>query len=95
MELSKDLSFPKTLTTLASNPGYGTVYASGSSVYMINDSNELYDLTLGNGYMLLTEYNTPGTYIWNKRGDLDYLQVICVGAGGNGSPGLCILIEYF
>ena len=59
MELSKDLSFPKTLIPLTSNLGYGTVYTSGSSVYMINDSNELYDLTLGNGYMLLTEYTTP------------------------------------
>jgi hypothetical protein len=87
MELSKDLSFPKTLTTLASNSGYGTVYASGSSVYMINDSNELYDLTLGNGYMLLTEYNTPGTYTWNKQSDIDYLQVICVGGGGGGGGG--------
>jgi len=87
MELSKDLSFPKTLIPLTSNSGYGTVYASGSSIYMINDSNELYDLTLGNGYMLLTEYDTPGTYTWNKRSDLDYLQVICVGAGGGGGGG--------
>jgi hypothetical protein len=87
MELSKDLSFPKTLIPLTSNSGYGTVYTSGSSVYMINDSNELYDLTLGNGYMLLTEYNTPGTYTWNKRGDLDYLQVVCVGGGGGGGGG--------
>lgn len=87
MELSKDLSFPKTLTSLTSNSGYGTIYASGSVVYMINDSNELYDLTLGNGYMVITEYVTPGTYTWTKRDDIDYLQVICVGAGGGGGGG--------
>ena len=87
MELSKDLSFPKTSTSLTSNSGYGTIYASGSVVYMVNDSNELYDLTLGNGYMFLTEYNTPGTYTWTKRSDIDYLQVICVGGGAGGGGG--------
>lgn len=78
-----------------SGTGLATVYVSasasglptGDTIYMTNDEGETYDLTLSNGYIIVREYTTPGTYTWSKPGGIDYIQVVCVGGGGGGGGG--------
>jgi hypothetical protein len=72
--------------------GTGVIYASGSKMYFENSTGSIFPLG-GPGYIIVKEYtgSNPGggtlTYTWDKPLNINYIQVICVGAGGGGGNG--------
>jgi hypothetical protein len=77
------------------NVGTGALFASGNAIYFENSAGIIYPLgaTADGGYIRVLEYtgSNPGggtiDYTWHKPGNLKYLQVVCVGAGGGGGSG--------
>ncbi len=65
--------------------GYGGLFVSASSIYMIDQDSEIYDLTDSKGYMRIVEYTSSGFY--SRPGNIAYIQVVCVGGGGGGGAG--------
>ena len=78
------MSAPATPTT-----GYGSVFASGSSLYFINSSGVISNLvgSSGGGYSIIREYT--GSATWTKPAGIYEIMVVCVGAGGGGGGGRC------
>jgi hypothetical protein len=72
-------SFPATPSS-----GYGTLYASGSSLYYKNSSGIDYDLSIV-GSSSIQIYT--GSATWTKPTNIQYIKVICGGAGGGGGGG--------
>lgn len=66
--------------------GFGTLYASGSSLFFKNSSGTNYDLSIV-GSSSLTIYTSSGTYTYNTGSGIQYIKVICVGGGGGGASG--------
>jgi hypothetical protein len=64
--------------------GYGTLYASGSSLYYKNSSGIDYDLSVV-GSSSIQVYTSNAN--WTKPANLQYIKVICAGAGGGGGSG--------
>ena len=68
----------------APSSGFGTLYASGSSLYYKNSNGINYNLTLvGSGSVSV--FTGGGT--WTKPPNIKYIKVVCVGAGGGGGSG--------
>lgn len=65
--------------------GFGSVYASGSSLYFKNSSGTEFDLTKGRTNIIY--YNIPGPYTYFPPSNLTELFVVCVGAGAGGASG--------
>jgi hypothetical protein len=64
--------------------GFGTLYASGSSLYYKNSNGINYNLILvGSGSVSVF----TGGGIWTKPPNIKYIKVVCVGAGGGGGSG--------
>lgn len=64
--------------------GFGTLYASGSSLYYKNSNGVNYNLILvGSGSVSV--FVSSGT--WSKPSNIKYIKVVCVGAGGGGGSG--------
>jgi hypothetical protein len=79
-----------TMSTATTPPaGYGSVFASGSSLFFRNDTGTVFDLTAAgsSGYYTVREYTSSAS--WNKPTGMYELLVICVGAGGGGGSGRC------
>jgi hypothetical protein len=64
--------------------GFGTLYASGSSIFFKNSSGVNYNLTLA-GSSSVSVFTNSGT--WNKPSNIKYIKVICVSGGGGGGSG--------
>jgi hypothetical protein len=66
--------------------GYGTLYASGSSLFFKNSSGTNYNLSIvgSSSYAL---YTSSGTYTYNTGSGIQYIKVVCVGGGGGGGSG--------
>lgn len=64
--------------------GFGTLYASGSSLYYKNSNGINYNLTLA-GSGSVSVFTGGGT--WTKSPNIKYIKVVCVGAGGGGGSG--------
>jgi hypothetical protein len=78
-----DISFIKNPVSASTPPsGFGTVYASGSDLYFINDSGSLFNITSNN---IIREYTSSDT--WTRPAGIKEVLVICVGAGGGGGSG--------
>lgn len=73
--------------------GSGAIFTSGSRLCFENDLGFTSFLG-GPGYIRVLEYtgSNPGegtlTYTWTKPSNINYIQVICVGAGGGGGGGI-------
>jgi hypothetical protein len=68
--------------------GFGTLYASSSKLYFKNTSGTTYDLTTtggSGGYANILVYTSSAN--WTKQSGLQYIKVICAGAGGGGGSG--------
>ena len=69
--------------------GSGAIFTSGSRLCFENDLGSISFLG-GPGSIIVREYtgSNPGegtlTYTWTKPSNINYIQVICVGAGGGG-----------
>ena len=63
--------------------GFGTLYASGSSLFFKNSSGTNYDLSVV-GSSSFTVYTSSGTYTYNTGSGIQYIKVVCVGGGGGG-----------
>ena len=64
--------------------GYGTLYASGSSLYFKNSSGINYNLLLI-GSSSISTYLTSAT--WTKPTNIKYIKVVCAGGGSGGGSG--------
>jgi hypothetical protein len=64
--------------------GYGTLYASGSSLYYKNSSGVDYNISIV-GSSSISVYT--GSATWNKPSNIQYIKVVCIGAGGGGGGG--------
>jgi hypothetical protein len=68
--------------------GFGTLFASSSKLYFKNTSGTTYDLTTAGGsggYTNILVYTSSAN--WTKQSGLQYIKVICAGAGGGGGSG--------
>lgn len=77
-----------TMSTPAVPPtGYGSVFASGSSLFFRNATGTTFDLAAagGGGYTIIREYTASAT--WTKPAGMYELLIVCVGAGGGGGSG--------
>ena len=91
-KIVKSLQIPSSSLTQTTEPNYGVVYASASSIYFTNDSGQTFDLTKSTAYTNIVYFTgsanrTDITYQWNKPPGLRYLEVCAVGAGGGGATG--------
>jgi hypothetical protein len=66
--------------------GYGNIYASSSKLYFTS-SLGLFDLTDSKGYIIVREYVTGASVIWNVPGNVKYVRILAVGGGGGGGGG--------
>lgn len=66
--------------------GFGTLFASGSSVYYKNSNGNTYDLTI-NGSSSYSIYTTSGTYNYTVLSNIKYIKVVCISGGGGGGTG--------
>lgn len=94
----RNLQIPSSSITQTTEPNYGVVYASASSVYFTNDSGQTFDLTKSTAYTNIVYFTgsadrTDITYQWNKPPGIRYLEVCAVGAGGGGSTGYSRLAD--
>jgi len=94
----KSLQIPSSDLTQTTEPNYGVIYASASSVYFTNDSGQTFDLTKSTAYTNIVYFTgsadrTDITYQWNKPPGLRYLEVCAVGAGGGGGTGYSRLAD--
>lgn len=77
-----------TMSTPSTPPtGYGSVFASGSSLFFRNATGTTFDLAAagGGGYTIIREYTASAT--WTKPAGMYELLIVCVGAGGGGGSG--------
>ena len=58
--------------------GFGTLYASGSSLYFKNSSGTNYNLILA-GSSSVSVFTGNGT--WTKSNSIKYIKVVCAGGG--------------
>jgi hypothetical protein len=68
--------------------GFGTLFASSRKLYFKNTSGATYDLTAAGGsggYTNILVYTSSAN--WTKQSGLQYIKVICAGAGGGGGSG--------
>ena len=91
-KIVKSLQIPSSSITQTTEPNYGVVYASASSIYFTNDSGQTFDLTKSTAYTNIVYFTgsadrTDVTYQWNKPPGLRYLEVCAVGSGGGGGTG--------
>lgn len=63
----------------------GSLYASGSSIFVKNSTGVEYNLTGSKGYILLTEYTSSGT--WTVPSDAKFVKIVAVAGGGAGGGG--------
>lgn len=64
--------------------GFGTLYASGSSLYFKNSSGTNYNLSIV-GSSSIQVYT--GSADWTKPDGIQYIKVVCAGGGGGGGSG--------
>jgi hypothetical protein len=68
------------------SPGYGTLYASGSSIFFKNSLGANYDLSIV-GSSSFTFFTSSGTWTYNTGSNIQYIKVVCAGGGGGGGSG--------
>lgn len=88
----KSLQIPSSSVTQTTEPNYGVLYASASSIYFTNDLGQTFDLTKSTAYTNTLYFTgsadrTDITYTWSPPPGLRYLEVCAVGAGGGGGLG--------
>ena len=91
-KIVKSLQIPSSSLTQTTEPNYGVLYASASSIYFTNDSGQTFDLTKSTSYTNTLYFTgsanrTDITYTWSPPPGLRYLEVCAVGAGGGGGLG--------
>lgn len=92
-KIVKSLQIPSSSITQTTEPNYGVIYASASSIYFTNDSGQTYDLTKSTAYTNIVYFTgsadrTDVTYEWSPSLGLRYLEICAVGGGGGGGTGL-------
>jgi len=66
------------------SPGFGTLYASGSSLYFKNSSGVIYNLPIVSSSSISVYL---GSSTWTKPLNIKYVKVVCAGGGGGGGSG--------